>query len=297
MGKMTTFRAWIEAMRLRTLPVSVAGIITAVGYNFINDNVNWTPAVICLVFAVLAQIASNFANEYYDYTAGRDRAGREGPRRGVTEGDITPRAMLRAVGVALGLAACAGLSLVGWGGWWLIAVGAAVAVGVFMYSTGPYPLSTHGLGEVAVIFFFGLIPVNLTYYVETLQWSWAVAAGGLAIGLLGANVLIVNNYRDADDDRAVGKRTLAVKFGSGAMPRLYAVNAAAAMALMLPQWLWLGGAWWTVPALVLAASCAVARAMTRRRGASLTPLLGLTSVLMCVYSLIFAVAAYVTTCQ
>lgn len=294
---MKTFRAWIEAMRLRTLPVSVAGIFAAVGYNLINNNVKWTPAVICLVFAVLAQIASNFANEYYDYTAGRDRAGREGPRRGVTEGDIAPRAMRRATVITLGLAACAGLSLVGWGGWWLIAVGAAVAVGVFMYSTGPYPLSTHGLGEVAVVFFFGIIPVNMTYYVQTLEWSWAVAAGGVAVGLLGANVLIVNNYRDADDDRAVGKRTLAVKLGRRVMPRLYAVDSAAAMALMLPQWLAFGGVWPIVPALVMVASAAIAVSMTRRSGAALTPLLGMTAVLMCVYTLLFAIAADVTTCQ
>lgn len=291
---MKTLKAWIEAMRLRTLPVSVAGIIATLGYNFIYNNVNWTPAAICLVFAVLAQIASNFANEYFDYTAGRDRAGREGPRRGVTEGDITPRDMLVALLATLALACCTGLSLVAWGGWWLIAVGLAVAVGVFMYSTGPYPLSTHGLGEVAVVFFFGLIPVNMTYYVETLQWSWTVAAGGLAIGLLGANVLIINNYRDIDDDRAVGKRTLAVKLGRHAMPWLYVADATAAMALMLPQWQSMGTAWMAVPLLTLAGAAAIARAMTRRRGAALTPLLGMTSVLMCIYALLFAVATAVS---
>lgn len=291
---MKTLKAWIEAMRLRTLPVSVAGIIATLGYNFIYNNVNWTPAAICLVFAVLAQIASNFANEYFDYTAGRDRAGREGPRRGVTEGDITPRAMLVALLATLALACCSGLSLVAWGGWWLIAVGLAVAVGVFMYSTGPYPLSTHGLGEVAVVFFFGLIPVNMTYYVETLQWSWTVAAGGLAIGLLGANVLIINNYRDIDDDRAVSKRTLAVKLGRRAMPWLYVADATTAMALMLPQWQSMGSAWMAVPLLTLAGAAAIARAMTQRSGAALTPLLGMTSVLMCIYALLFTIAAAIS---
>lgn len=291
---MKILKAWIEAMRLRTLPVSVAGIIATLGYNFIYNNVNWTPAAICLVFAVLAQIASNFANEYFDYTAGRDRAGREGPRRGVTEGDITPRAMLVALFITLALACCTGLSLVAWGGWWLIAVGVAVAVGVFMYSTGPYPLSTHGLGEVAVVFFFGLIPVNMTYYVETLQWSWAVAAGGLSIGLFGANVLIINNYRDVDDDRAVGKRTLAVKLGRRTMPWLYVADAAVAMALMLPQWQAMGAAWMAVPLLTLVGAAAIARAMTLRSGAALTPLLGMTSVLMCIYALLFTIAAAIS---
>lgn len=89
-------KPWIEAMRLRTLPVSIAGVITAVGFALHDRVFQWLPALLCLLFAVLAQIASNFANEYYDYRDGLDRAGREGPRRGVTEGDITPGAMKRA---------------------------------------------------------------------------------------------------------------------------------------------------------------------------------------------------------
>lgn len=284
-------KAWIEAMRLRTLPVSVAGVVTAIGYNFLNGNVNWAPAVICLVFALMCQIASNFANEYYDYRAGRDRAGREGPRRGVTEGDITPRAMAKATAVTLGAACCLGLSLVAWGGWWLVAVGALIAVGVFAYSTGPYPLSTNGWGEVAVVFFFGLIPVTLTYYVETNAWDLRVAMGGLAIGLLGANVLIVNNYRDVEDDRAVGKLTLAVRTSRRFMQVLYGVNAAFAMALMLPAWLRCGRLLWLVPVVTFVAFLTICSQLSCRRGAALTPLLGMTAILMCVYSLMFLLAA------
>lgn len=283
---------WIEAMRLRTLPVSIAGVVTALGYGFMFDNVNIVPWTICLLFALLCQIASNFANEYYDYTSQRDRAGREGPRRGVTEGDITPCAMKRAIYITLGAACCLGLSLVAWGGWWLIAVGMLVAAGVFAYSTGPYPLSTHGWGEVAVVVFFGLVPVTLTYYVETLQWSIYVAAGGLAIGLLGANVLIVNNYRDVEDDIAVKKLTLAVRMGRRSMLWLYGFNVVAAMAVMLPAWLSLGKAWNVVPAAVMIAAAFIIRAMHRRRGAALTPLLGMTAVLMSVYSLLFALACF-----
>ena len=89
---MKTLGYWIEAMRLRTLPVSVAGVLAAAAYALLHGVFNATPAVICLIFAIMAQIASNFANEYFDYTAGRDRPGREGPRRGVTEGAITPQA-------------------------------------------------------------------------------------------------------------------------------------------------------------------------------------------------------------
>ena len=275
-----TVRVWIEAMRLRTLPVSVAGVVMAISFNIKDENFNPLPAIICLIFAILAQIASNFANEYFDYTAGRDRPGREGPRRGVTEGEISPAAMKKAVYITLGLAGCFGLSLVGWGGWWLVFVGIFIALGVMAYSTGPYPLSTHGLGEVAVVFFFGIIPVNLTYYVQALQWNWEVALASLAVGLMGANVLIINNYRDLEDDCAVGKRTLCVICGRRAMRCFYLANAVAAALLLLPVWITLEWRGWPVAVAYAVLSWRIVEEMKVRRGRALTPLLGATSLLM-----------------
>ena len=107
---------WIEATRLRTLPVSIAGVILAIGYARLHHSFAPAPALLCLTFAILAQIASNFANEYYDFRAGLDRPGREGPRRGVTEGDITPRAMLMATYLTLAAACAVGCSLIYFGG-------------------------------------------------------------------------------------------------------------------------------------------------------------------------------------
>lgn len=280
-------KAWIEAMRLRTLPVSIAGVLTAVGFNVADDTFNCVPAALCLIFALLCQIASNFANEYFDYRAGRDRAGREGPRRGVTEGDISPSAMFKATFLVLCLAAFAGLSLTYWGGAWLIAIGVVVFIGAVAYSAGPYPLSTHCLGEVAVIIFFGIVPVTLTYYLQALQWSLSVAAASVAIGLMGANVLVINNYRDIDDDRAVGKHTLATKLPRWAMPALYMANAAVAVLLMLPTWL--GMSYWAliVPLAYLAAATAITKRMTAVKGHRLNPLLGMTAMSMFAYSLFF----------
>lgn len=228
-----TLKPWIEAMRLRTLPVSAAGVLTAIGYNVGDGTFKAAPAALCLIFALLAQVASNFANEYYDYRDGLDRAGRDGPRRGVTEGDITPGAMLRATYATLGMACCVGLSLLWWGGWWLLIAGIVIAIGAMAYSAGPYPLSRHGLGEVAVIIFFGVIPVNLTYYVQSGYFAWPVGIASAAIGLMGANVLLVNNYRDADDDTSVGKRTLAVIMGRGFAYSLYLINGVLGMLLLL----------------------------------------------------------------
>ncbi len=229
-------KCWIEAMRLRTLPVSVAGVFTATGLALLDGGFKWLPAAICLVFAVLAQIASNFANEYFDYRDGLDRKGRVGPRRGVTEGDISPQAMLRAAIGTLFVAALLGLGLIYWGGWWLIAAGVLIVLGALAYSTGPYPLSRHGWGEAAVVFFFGIAPVTLTYYVQTGTCTTQVWMAAVAMGLLGANVLIVNNYRDIDDDRAVGKSTLAVRFGAKFVRGLYLSDGIASWALLWLLW-------------------------------------------------------------
>lgn len=276
-------------MRLRTLPVSVAGVLTAAGYAIHAGCFQWAPAILCLLFAILCQIASNFANEYYDFKAGRDRAGREGPRRGVTEGDITPHGMKLAIFGTLAAAALTGLSLTLWGGMWLILAGIAIFIGVLAYSTGPWPLSTHCLGEVAVIFFFGIVPVNFTYYLMSSEWNSDVFLGSLAIGLMGANVLIVNNYRDVEDDRSVGKHTLAT-VAPRLMPPLYFVNAAIAMICVLPAWRALGPGWIAAPAVYLVIAAAIAIAMSRTTGRALTKFLGMTAVSMMLYAIVFIIA-------
>ena len=280
--------AWIEAMRLRTLPVSLAGVIYAVGLGLATWHFRPVPAVLCLIFALLAQIASNFANEYYDFKRGFDRVGRDGPRRGVTEGDLTPGSMKIATFATLGVACAVGCVLVVlYGQWWMFPVGLLTALGVVAYSTGPFPLSHHGLGEVAVVCFFGIIPVCLTYILMDGPWGWWLLAASVGIGLMGANVLIVNNYRDADDDRAVGKRTLAVVMGRRAMAMFYCADGILALILTLPAWLASSRLWWVGPAIYLAGHLTLSFRLTRLSGSALNPLLGMTAVLMLVYALGF----------
>lgn len=281
---------WIEAMRLRTLLVSLAGVIYAAGLGLLSWRFSLVPALLCLLFALLAQIASNFANEYYDFKGGLDRAGRQGPRRGVTEGDITPGAMKRATFATLACACLAGCILVWlYGGWWMYLVGIATALGVMAYSAGPYPLSHHGFGEVAVICFFGIIPVTLTYMLMGGPFGWWLAAAAAGIGLMGANVLIVNNYRDIEDDRTVGKRTLAVRLGLRAMSAIYLANGILALILTLPPWLAAGPGWWIVPALYLCGHTVLYFRLTHLSGARLNPLLGMTAVLMLIYAAGFVI--------
>lgn len=277
-------------MRLRTLPVSVAGVLTAVGYSLGDGTFKALPAMLCLIFAILCQIASNFANEYYDYRAGRDHVGRQGPRRGVTEGDITPQAMRNATFGVLIVAAMVGLSLTYWGGLWLIIAGALIGIGALAYSAGPWALSTHCLGEVAVFLFFGIVPVNLTYYVQALAWSTDVFLGSCAIGLMGANVLLVNNIRDIDDDISVNKHTLATAWGKTACVGLYILFSVAAAGLMYSRWCSLGAYWLSVPVLYIIISVSLARKIYSLEGSALNRFLGITATLMLLYSLAFLIA-------
>lgn len=281
---------WIEAMRLRTLPVSAAGVVMAAALGVAHGQVRWLPWTLCLIFALLAQIASNFANEYFDFRDGLDRKGRVGPRRGVTEGDITPRAMLTATILTLGIAAAIGCTLIYWGGWWLIAAGIVIVLGALAYSAGPYPLSRHALGEVAVILFFGIVPVTLTYYVISGSVTPAVWFTALSTGLLGANILIVNNYRDIADDKAVEKNTLATIIGPKATLLLYLIDGVAAVGLMMPQWRQMPEGWQSVPTITLTIIVLLWLRIRKAKGAALNPMLGATAMVMLLYALAFLAA-------
>ncbi|MDE5870395.1 MAG: 1,4-dihydroxy-2-naphthoate octaprenyltransferase [Muribaculaceae bacterium] len=265
-------KPWIEAMRLRTLPVSAAGVLAGCAVALSYNNFQWIPAIICLVFALLAQIVSNFANEYFDFKNGLDRKGRQGFRRGVTEGDIKPESMKKAMILLMAADCLLGLSLVYWGGFWIIAVGILVAIAAFAYSAGPWPLSHHGLGDEAVVVFYGVVPVTMTAYLQCGDWTGGSMAGvlgemwkmalivSLGVGLLGANVLTVNNVRDFRDDALVGKRTKAVIFGTKAMKVSYVVCAYIGLGLIwigmrdaLNSWGWAGYAAigiWMIPVII-----------------------------------------------
>lgn len=241
---------------------------------------------------MVAQIASNFGNEYYDFKNGIDRKGREGFRRGVTEGDISPDAMKRATFTMLGLAAIIGCSLLCFGGLWLIPVGLAILLFALAYSAGPYPLSHHGLGDVTVIVFFGIIPVTLTCYRQTGDWKnlTELICTSVAIGILAANVLVVNNYRDMDDDKSAGKRTTVVIFGRRAMGYVYLFSGVLAMGIMLPLWAQMPPWAAVVPTIYLLLHIATWRKLTRSIGTALNPLLGKTAMNLLLFTMLLFAA-------
>ena len=286
-------RKWIEAMRLRTLPVSLAGVISGCGCALLQGSFNAVTALLCVLFAALAQVASNFGNEYYDYRNGIDKKGREGFRRGVTEGEISPRAMKRATYATLSAAAVVGCLMLFYGPWWLVLVGITIMLFALGYSAGPYPLSHHGMGDVAVIIFFGIVPVTFTCYLQTGSFNnlYITLPTSLAVGLLAANVLVVNNYRDMDDDKAVNKRTTVVIFGRRVMSWCYLLWGIVAMAIMHPVWTELH--LWALPITVLYLILHTRNWLYLRRstGAALNPLLGKTAMTLLIFSLMFLIAA------
>ena len=281
-----TIKIWIECARLRTLPVSVAGVIMASGIAVLYHRFEWLPALLCFAFAVLAQVVSNFANEYYDFRRGTDKKGRVGPRRGVTEGDITPGLLLRVTIGTLAVACAVGCGLIPFGGWWLIPVGILIAVFAFAYSAGPYPLSYHGLGDVAVLVFFGLVPVNLTFYLQAGYFAPLAILASVTIGLMGVNVLLVNNYRDVDDDREAHKRTTVVIFGRKVASAAYLINGYVGISLLAP--LWFAATLWVlaVPALYLVLHTVTWNRLTHSDGAALNPLLGATARNMLIFAVL-----------
>lgn len=281
-----TIKIWIECARLRTLPVSVAGVIMASGIAVLYHRFEWLPALLCFAFAVLAQVVSNFANEYYDFRRGTDKKGRVGPRRGVTEGDITPGLLLRVTIGTLAVACAVGCGLIPFGGWWLIPVGILIAVFAFAYSAGPYPLSYHGLGDVAVLVFFGLVPVNLTFHLQAGYFAPLAILASVTIGLMGVNVLLVNNYRDVDDDREAHKRTTVVIFGRKVASAAYLINGYVGISLLAP--LWFAAPLWVlaVPALYLVLHTVTWNRLTHSDGAALNPLLGATARNMLIFAML-----------
>ena len=226
------WRIWASAARPRTLPAAVAPVLAGSGLAWRDGGFDARAAGLCLGFGLLVQIGTNFANDYYDFVKGADTAARVGPRRAVAAGLISPGTMRTAMWGTFVAAFLCGLGLIAWGGPWLIAIGAASIVCGLAYTGGPWPLGYHGLGDVFVFIFFGLVAVCTTYFVQTGNVSLDAILVAVPIGLLTANILVVNNYRDAETDAAAGKRTLVVRFGRRAARVQFAGSLLVAVAVV-----------------------------------------------------------------
>ncbi len=226
---MSALKTWLLAARPKTLPAAVSPVLLGSALAAASDAFALVPALLCLLFALLIQIATNFANDYFDFKKGADTEERIGPTRACAAGLIKPKTMWLATKLTLALAFVTGCGLIPYGGWPLVFVGTASIVCAVAYTGGPYPLGYNGLGDVFVILFFGLIAVMFTYYVQSGVFTWPAFWLGLGSGLIINNLLVVNNVRDYETDKAAGKRTLVVRFGKPFGYWQYRVGVAGAL--------------------------------------------------------------------
>jgi len=283
-------RIWLAAARPRTLPAAVAPVLVGSALAAHDHRFDPGAAGLCLAFALLVQVGTNFANDYYVFLKGADTAARVGPRRAVASGLVAPAVMRRAMAGVLALAFVTGLGLIHWGGPWMLAVGVASILCGIAYTGGPYPLGYHGLGDLFVFLFFGLVAVATTYFVQAGRVSFHALLAGVPIGLLAANILVVNNYRDFETDMAAGKRTLVVRFGRRYARAQFALSLMVAFAVPVAFLASGYPAWCLLP--LLTAPLAVSH--LRRLARSQTPLeqvslLGDTGKLLALYAVLFAV--------
>ena len=207
------WQAWQLAIRPKTLPAAVGPVVVGIGLAVGDGRFDLLPALAALVGALLLQIASNLANDYFDFVKGYDQADRLGPTRVAASGLMPLRELRLGLLIVLALAALVGIYLIIVGGWPILVVGAAGMIAAVAYSGGPFPLSTNGLGDLFVFLFFGVIAVVGTYYVQALDVTWQAGLASIAPGALITAILVVNNLRDVDTDARVGKRTMAVRLG------------------------------------------------------------------------------------
>lgn len=235
--KLNSLRAWLLAARPKTLTAAVIPVLLGSALAFSNGEFKTTPALLCALFACGMQIAANFINDLFDYLKGSDRKDRLGPPRACAEGWITPGAMKLGIGIMLMVSCLAGLGVLFsvWGnlphgGWELVVLGVVCVLFAFLYTT---ILSYRGWGDLLVLVFFGFVPVGGTYYVQAYSLNMDVVVLSLVSGLAIDTLLMVNNYRDREQDALSGKRTLVVRFGEAFGRNMYLALGIAAVLLCL----------------------------------------------------------------
>ena len=217
---MTSPQLWWAGARPKTLGASVAPVLVGTAVASRYGSIIWWRAAAALVVSVALQVGVNYANDYSDGVRGVDKE-RRGPLRLTASGLAAPAAVKRAAFVSFAVASVAGIALAVAIDWRLILVGAACVLAAALYSGGPKPYASAGLGEVMVLIFFGFVATCGSAFVHLERVPWLAVAASVPVGLGACAILLVNNLRDVESDRAAGKRTLAVRVGAPATRRLY----------------------------------------------------------------------------
>ncbi len=243
---LSPLQIWILAARPKTLPAAAAPVIVGVGTALAEGVFRAGPATAALLGALLIQIGTNFANDYFDFLKGADNEARLGPTRVTQAGLLAAREVAAGMWIAFGLASLAGLYLIFQAGWPVLLIGLASILAGIAYTGGPFPFGYHGLGDFFVFVFFGPVAVVGTYFVQSGAASPAAVWSSLPIGSLATAILVVNNLRDIETDAIAGKHTLAVRLGRSGTRLEYLLLGV--ISYLVPLGMWLAG---LAPALVL----------------------------------------------
>jgi 1,4-dihydroxy-2-naphthoate octaprenyltransferase len=303
--EITRRRAWLIAARPQTLPAAAAPVVVGVGLAFRDGVLAPLPALAALLGAILIQIGTNFANDYYDAVKGADTEEREGFTRVTAGGLIEPASVKRAMWLTFAAAILVGVYLVAVGGVPILLIGLLSVASGIAYTGGPYPLGYHGLGDLFVFVFFGLVAVTGTYYVQAAAElgvafvtflprpelvPLAALVASLPIAAISTNILVVNNVRDREEDATTGKRTLAVRFGYTFARVEYLLLLGMAYTIPPVFTLTTGDVTTLLPLITLPYGVMVTRTvLTETSGEALNPALEQTGKLLAVFAALFAV--------
>lgn len=281
---------WLLAIRPKTLPASVSPVIVGSALAFSHKEFQILPALAALIGALLLQIGVNLSNDYFDYVKKVDTSERVGPVR-VTQSGLVSSGRVKAGIIATFLLVVAiGAYLVVVGGWPILAAGVASIIAALCYSGGPYPLGSHGLGDLLVFLFFGIVAVCGTYYVQALSLSSIVLWTSAPVGLLITGILVVNNLRDIETDQRAGKKTLAVMLGKRWTRIEYILLLVISYLIPIPL-VWKGeaSAWVLLIFVTLPMAYSMVRRICSEEGPALNGALAGTATLTLVFSLLLSV--------
>jgi 1,4-dihydroxy-2-naphthoate octaprenyltransferase len=283
-------RAWALAARPKTLTAAAAPVAVGVGVAALHDVVSPLPALGALVGALLIQIATNLANDYYDWVRGGDTHERVGPLRVTQAGLLAPGTVYRGMLAVMAAALLVGVYLVWAGGWPVLVLGLASLACAVLYTGGPWPLAYHGLGDAFVFVFFGLVAVGGTVWVQARAWPADALLAGVAMGALTTAILVVNNLRDIPTDAKAGKRTLAVRLGVAGTRVEYLLLLGVALAVPPVGLAWLDWPRAALAALAVVPLCIgpVRRVLAFQDPRELFPALGETSRVVALYGALLA---------
>ena len=284
-----TLNAWILASRPKTLLAAFVPVIVGSALAIANGIFVPLYSVIALICAVLIQIGTNFTNDLYDFLKGADSSQRKGPVRVLASGLITQKEMTRAIFLTFGLTFLLGLYLVFYSGWIILFIGIFSIIAGIAYTAGPYPLAYNGLGDVFVFIFFGIIGTTGTYYLHSKEFTLMSFLVSIPVGALITNILLVNNYRDINEDRTAGKKTTTVLMGREFTRAQFIVLLV--VSFLIPLFLFIGYSFSAaifLPYLSLPLALTLVRMLYQFDGQELNKTLELTARLSALFGILFS---------